>query len=306
MNHTPFNHEGFVVEHMANSDRSLAYKHLPIQIYPLRLARSFIKPPIPLFRTDYNFILLFLDGGGVQQVDNELYELNANDVLFIREGHLNSIRSIKPATEGYFIHLNSLLVYQVFDSKALLNRLTFHPKHSVSKDDMAWLHQCCKLMDHHQSEFTDPTAIGVALLRAIVLKLADTWPEDPTGSDRRSEIAMNFKEMLYENFMKIRDVEFYVHSLAVSENYLTRCVKHVTGRSPKQQISELVIHHSKVLLQDPRKTISQIAFALSFADASHFGRLFKQVTKLTPSQFRNSLSQHLSEHLPHPSEERAI
>ena len=291
------NFEGFVSQFMENTPQPFEFKPAPFQIFPLSMALSFIKPPIPLFRTDYNFLLFFLEGGGVQQVDNDILELNANDVLFIREGHLNAIKSINPSTDGYYIYIDNLLISQIFTDKALLNRFTFNPKHSVSKIEMEWLCQCCNLMINHKNNFIESKEVEASLLKAIILKLAQTWTSGPSKSDRQSNIAMLFKELLYDNFMHTRDVNFYADSLAVSENYLNRCVNHVTNKPPKQHINEVVIYHSKVLLQDFSKDISQIAFELNFSDASYFGRLFKQLTKLTPSQYRNSLSQDLSEHL---------
>jgi AraC-like DNA-binding protein len=255
----------------------------------------FIKAPIPLFRADYNFLLLFSNGGGEQQVDYDIFELNTNDVLFIRESHLNAIKSIDPSTEGYFIHIDSVLLNQISADKNLLNRLSFNPKHSVSKVEMKWLCQCCDLIIEQKNNATDSTEIEISLLRAIVLKLAETWPPSSSKPDRQSEITMLFKELLYENFMYRRDLKFYTDSLHVSENYLNRCVNNVTNKPPKQHINELLINHSKVLLQDFVKDISQVAFELNFSDPSYFGRLFKQLTKLTPSEYRNVIMQDLSE-----------
>ena len=48
-----------------------------------------------------NFLLLFSNGGGEQQVDYEIFELKTNDVLFTMEGYLNAIKSIDPLTQGY-------------------------------------------------------------------------------------------------------------------------------------------------------------------------------------------------------------
>ena len=152
-------------------------------------------------------------------------------------------------------------------------------------------------MLQHKNVFTESTEIETSLLKAIVAKLAQTWPPALCTSDRQSEIAMLFKELLYENFMLRRDIKFYADSLAVSENYLNRCVKQVTNKAPKQHINEVVIYNSRILLQDFSKDISQVAFELNFSDASYFGRLFKQLTSLTPSQYRISLRQDLSAHL---------
>ena len=153
-----------------------AFKQSPIQIYPLSIAFSFIKALGPLFKTDYNFLLLFIDGGGKQQVDNHILELKPNDVLFIRGSHLNAIKSINPSTDGYYIYIDSLLMSQVFSDKALLNRFTFNQKHFVSKVEMEWHCKCCDLMIEHKNNFTDSKEIEASLLKAIVLRLAQTWP----------------------------------------------------------------------------------------------------------------------------------
>ena len=292
--------EGFVDQFMGNTAKPFAFKQSPIQIYPLNIAFSFIKAPGPLFRTDYNFLLLFTNGGGEQQVDNDLLQLNPNDVLFIREGHLNAIKSINPFTDGYYIYIDSLLLSEIFTDKAVLNRFTFNPKHSVSQVEIEWLSQCCNLMIQHKNIFASSKDIEACLLKALVLRLAQTWPAASFKSNRQAAISMRFKELLYENFKLRRDIKFYADSLTVSENYLNRCVKYVTDKAPKQHINEVVIYHSKVLLQDFSKDISQIAYELNFSNASYFGRLFKQITKLTPSQYKDSLKQDLSEH-PHES-----
>ncbi len=287
--------EGFVSQFMENTKEPFKFEQSSLQIYPLNIALSFIKPPTPLFRTAYNFLLLFLDGGGEQQVDNDIIELQANDILFIREGHLNAIKSIKSTTEGFYIYIDNLIISQIFEDKALLNRFTFNPKHSVSRSEMEWLCQCCNLMVQHKNNFNESNEVEASLLKSIVLKLSQTWPAALSNSDRQSRITMLFKELLYENFIQNRTVKFYANSLAVSENYLNRCVNLVTNKSPKQHINELVIYHSKVLLQNFSKDISEIAFDLNFSDASYFGRLFKQITKVTPSQYRISLTHDLSE-----------
>lgn len=289
------NFQRFVSKFMDNDEKRIEFVQAPIQIYPLSIAFSYIKVPVPLFRTDHNFLLLFEDGGGEQQVDNEILELKANDVLFIREGHLNGIKSIHPSTSGYYIHIDSLLLSQIFPDRAMLNRFTFSPKHEISKADMDWLCQCCELLTQHKLNFSASDEIESSLLKAMVLKIAQSNPVPLSKSNRQSEISMRFKELLYENYKNHKELKFYADKLLISENYLNRCVKDVTNKAPKQHINEVIIYNSKVLLLDLSKDISQIAYELNFADASYFGRLFKQITNLTPSQYRNSLKQELSE-----------
>jgi AraC-like DNA-binding protein len=137
--------------------------------------------------------------------------------------------------------------------------------------------------------------IHCALLRAMVLKVAQASATTRCQPDRPAEITMRFQELVYEHVTTRREVAFYASALAVSENYLNRCVRQLSGKSPKQHLSEMVILRSKVLLQDRSKDIAQVAADLNFADPSYFGRLFKQVTRQTPTEYRNTLWPGLSE-----------
>lgn len=288
------NHERFVDQYMSANPETYGFRSSAIQIYPLSLASSRLKPPTPLFRTAYSFLLLFSHGGGRQQVDNEIIELNQNDVLFIRGGHLNAIESIDSDTDGYFIHLDDRLLPQIFTDSSLLHRLTFYPKQSVSPSEMDWLCKCCELLFRQKTGDSYSEQIQSVLLKAIALTLAKASAETLCQPDRQSEITMLFKGLLYENFITNREVHFYADLLAVSENYLNRCVNQTTNKPPKQHINEMVIVHSKVLLQDRSKNISQVAFELNFSDPSYFGRLFKQLTGQTPTEYRNYPMQGLS------------
>ena len=287
--------ERFVDRYLDSPADAFAFQKSAVQIYPLSLAVARIKPPTPLFKAEYSFLLLFLAGGGQQQVDNEMLDLNPNDVLFIREGHLNAIKSINEGTQGYYIHLESVLLPQIFTDSALLHRLTFYPKHSVSTADMEWLCQCCELITRQTGDQGYAKEIQASLLRALVLKVAEASATTLCQPDRPSEITMRFKELVYDHMATNREVAFYANALSVSENYLNRCVNHLTHKPPKQHINEMVVLRSKVLLQDRSRDIAQVAAALNFSDPSYFGRLFKQVARQTPTDYRNAFWQGSSE-----------
>lgn len=294
------NFDKFIAQYMGNDEQEFVHENQAIQIFPLSVATIFIKPPIPLFRAEYSFLLLFSEGGGRQQVDDKLLDLKANDALFIRAGHLNGIKTIAPTTDGFYIYLDNSILPQIFSNSSSLNSFTFNPKHSVEKNEMEWLCKCCNLFIEQKRLSLSSLETQASLVKAIVSRLAVTWPSKLYKPERQSEVAMLFKELLYENFLHKRDVKFYAESLAVSENYLNRCVKRVTNKPTKQHINELLINHSKILLQDNSKDISQVAYELNFSDPSYFGKVFKQLTTHTPSQYRNMILQDSSD-LPHDS-----
>lgn len=102
-------------------------------------------------------------------------------------------------------------------------------------------------------------------------------------------LVAKFRELLKENYMRERKLEFYADKVSVTAKYLSAEVKKHTGKSAAEWIAEMVILESKVLLQNGKLTISQISDQLSFVDQSVFGKFFKANTGLTPVGYRKAL-----------------
>lgn len=281
--------EKFISTFMINGGKSFEYRRAKVQVYPLSIAQSRIDPPTPLVRATYSFILLFVKGGGRQQIDNDFFELRANDILFVREGHLNAILEIHPDTEGFFIYIDNSVLQRIFESEMLLNRITFNPKNSTTEDKMINFHNLCELIRAQEGMSPNKQNIQVALLKGLLLMITENWQQTRLKVDRISEIVFRFKQEVFLHFKKERKVQFYADRLSVSQNYLNRCVQSITNKSPKQYIIEMVINHSKTLFQNPSNNVSQVAFHLNFDDPAHFSRLFKKISKQTPTAYIQSL-----------------
>lgn len=284
----------FVSRYMGMKESAFAHQQGAIQVHPFSSTASFINAPTPLFRVEYSFLLLFLKGGGIQQVDNDIIQLKPFDSLFIREGHINAIKEVDTKSDGFFICIMDSSLPKIFENKSILNRFTFNPKRTVSKIEMEWICKCCELLHQQKSSTQYSLSIKELLLKSIIMKLAESSHEFTSKIDYQTEVVMLFKELLYENFKKFKDVKFYAESLSLTENSLYRYVKKVNNKSPKQCINEFVVFYSQIMLQDFSKDISQIAYELGFIDPAYFARIFKQTTKLSPSEYRSALLQDLS------------
>jgi len=75
-------------------------------------------------------------------------------------------------------------------------------------------------------------------------------------------------------------------SLNVSPQNLNAVLKKTVGKSASELISEQVLLEAKRYLLHTDKTVSEIAFSLSFADPSHFVKHFKKLAGETPQGFR--------------------
>lgn len=72
----------------------------------------------------------------------------------------------------------------------------------------------------------------------------------------------------------------------ISANHLSEKFKEVTGVNFVHYIAQTRTEKARELLQDQHLRISEIAFAVGFQSLSQFNRVFKKLTRQSPSQFR--------------------
>jgi len=72
----------------------------------------------------------------------------------------------------------------------------------------------------------------------------------------------------------------------VSPNYLATLLKRETGKTYVELVTERRVERAAELLSFTNLRISQIADEAGFSDAEYFSRRFKQVTGLSPRQFK--------------------
>jgi AraC-like DNA-binding protein len=106
-------------------------------------------------------------------------------------------------------------------------------------------------------------------------------------------ILEKFEELLNGYFssdkpqnMGLPSVAYFAEELHLSANYFGDLIKKETGKSAKEYIQNKIIDIAKNKTFDSTKTVNEIAFELGFKYPQHFTRLFKNVTGLTPNEYR--------------------
>lgn len=135
-----------------------------------------------------------------------------------------------------------------------------------------------QLMQISDRRYTDMMAVG--------RDLVDT-ARQPSAS-RRTSYVREFIKLLHANFTRQRAVTFYAERLCISPKYLSSVVKEFTGRSPGEWIDEYVILEAKNMLRFSGMSVQEVAYALNFNSQSTFGKYFKNVTGMSPTQFQKN------------------
>jgi AraC-like DNA-binding protein len=78
--------------------------------------------------------------------------------------------------------------------------------------------------------------------------------------------------------------------LNVSPRYLTDLLRSLTGQGTQQHIHDRLISRAKDILTNSHASIAEIAYQLGFEHPQSFAKLFRQKTRLSPVQFRQSFN----------------
>jgi AraC-like DNA-binding protein len=72
----------------------------------------------------------------------------------------------------------------------------------------------------------------------------------------------------------------------ISPNYLSDLLHKYTGKTTQEHIHLQLIDKAKSLLWGTEKPVSEIAYELGFDYPTHFAKLFRAKTGMSPSAFR--------------------
>lgn len=75
--------------------------------------------------------------------------------------------------------------------------------------------------------------------------------------------------------------------LCITDDYLSRIVKRVSGRTVGDMINQMLMMEACYLLRTSSLSIAQISQRLHFSEPASFTRFFIRVKGMTPKEFRN-------------------
>ena len=112
------------------------------------------------------------------------------------------------------------------------------------------------------------------------------------GNDLLSQIEILLSEHFSakNNERALPTVSEMAASLHVSPNYLSDMLRSQTGQNARHYIHDKLIEKAKELISTTSLSVSEIAFQLGFEHPQSFHKLFKNKTKLSPLEFRQSFN----------------
>lgn len=130
-----------------------------------------------------------------------------------------------------------------------------------------------------------------AVLLDILYRLGRFWQgsSDAAVKTPIHRIAADAYEYLNENYTKDCSLKTVAAALHVSPNYLHAVFLREIGVTPFAYITDKRIRRAKRLIAAGESSMAEIADAVGFCSQSHFNKVFKEQTGMTPALYRRSL-----------------
>lgn len=248
-------------------------------------------------------IILILSGRIEIDVNLSTYALGPNSVLVAGSDCLLHIREAdwKDMDACLFV-ISPDFIRDINLDINLMNSVRFSPSESpmlmLDDEEMTLMRRYFDLIHFNTLHNTDAIyvkGISRSLIAAAVYQLmqfkvkrADLEPKADRKHSRRSNYVKEFMYLIHEHHRRERSVAFYAGKLFISPKYLSLLIKEATGRSAAEWIDEFVILEAKNLLRFSGKNVQQIAYELNFSNQSSFGKYFKHITGMSPTEYQRS------------------
>ncbi|MFD1188894.1 helix-turn-helix domain-containing protein, partial [Pontibacter rugosus] len=157
--------------------------------------------------------------------------------------------------------------------------------------------QLCKVYDLMEEEYQSQNhslLIIKSLLKAFLLNIIRVKEHEFTMQDVNQKRVFEFMLLLEENYLHIRNTDFYADKIGISTKRLNQILKEKLQKTGLQLIHDRVILEAKRQIIHSDHTLKEIAYLLDFKEYPYFSRFFKQHTALTPEHFKKQANNHIA------------
>ena len=259
------------------------------------VTKDFVDSKYPVIHSDKNGFLLCKQGSIQLLLDDSTFNINAGDLYiyppfsqtFIKEVSYDFLGVVGIADFDFVLST----IIQVSNTQQHIY-IRSRPCVTLNQHQQRNIEELISVMKNRIAEIDRPLRAQIlsALVQTVCFEILDAYLDglsiSPLYQNQRDKIFHRFIQDCFMHFKKHREVKFYAELQHLTPRYFSTVIREVSGKTPMDWINLSIITEAKKLLVTPDLNIKEIAIQLNFEDQSLFGRYFKRITGLSPSNFR--------------------
>lgn len=136
-------------------------------------------------------------------------------------------------------------------------------------------------------DFSDPFEVELELFR-FVQGCERSALSVPNGLAGRQRLLDEVRSRIVAKLPKAIDVDALAAEHGMSRSHFSRFFRTRTGMTPAHFATEVRVHEAARMLLNTREPLKRIADACGFANANHFGKVFRRFCHLSPKAYRQA------------------
>ena len=173
-----------------------------------------------------------------------------------------------------------------------------HPIMHLTEDDVKLLDDyfqllCRRMRDPSPVLYSNivRSLVSAMMLEILSMKRRQEPENTVTTGVYRQRLANEFMRLVEQSDGRIRKVDDFANQLNITPKYLSTLLKETMNRRPSEMIHFYTLKAIEQRLRYTDMTMQEIANDLNFANASFFGKYFKEHAGMTPLDFRKKYHQ---------------
>ena len=227
-------------------------------------------------------------------VNNTFYRLNPGDILLLKPSVLHQSLSAN-AHVRTVIYFSPHYLQQYYSTDLIRQLLQIFDYEYLTLTSENYYAVMQVIREMRKTSNDDPYNLHFAKLAEILMLFSKNLHEHPPVHSNANILDTQHLQdpqvspliaYVHNNYLNLTNIEEIASTFYITPSHLCRTFKKLTGCTIVQYINLLKIQRACTLLHDTDLNITQIATSCGFNSAMYFCRIFKQLVKLTPVQYR--------------------
>ncbi|WP_124066791.1 response regulator [Clostridium sp. E02] len=118
----------------------------------------------------------------------------------------------------------------------------------------------------------------------------DMDPDDFSGGDSKKEVAETIRDYIMKHYMEEISMQDAAQMLHYSDAYFCKLFKQCFDQNFTSYLTKVRIREAKKLLMNKKASVKDVSSQVGYFDSNYFAKVFKRITGMLPSEFRDCKS----------------